>query len=542
MMRTAGLIAVVIAVVVAVVISVVGGSARPAYAHAALVSSTPAANSVLETGPPEIVLDFDDSIEADLAGLALFKADGAAVELGKPAAGADDTIVGVSVPLLGDGVFAVVWRVTSGDGHVIEGAFSFQVGSGASVSGQQLIDQVRDVRSAPSVRWWYGFARFLSLAGAIGLLGGGWWLLQGEASPVSRRGPRRLLGVAWAAMLVGSLAAFGLFGAAAVAGSLGDAFNTSAWGDLATTQTGRMLLLRVALVLVLGVLLALRNRRAQGWWRGASLTAAVLALYTFSASGHSNSLDPPALWIAVDVVHLGSIAVWIGGLLALAVGGSPGVAGPAGERLVRRFSLAVSICVPLIVATGIAQTLKLAGGLDDITATDWGRLLLIKVTVVTALLAVAGVSRWLLHHDGASSTRRTVIAEAVLGIVVVALAAGMVALPPEPAVAARPFAEQLSANGLIASISLSPGSVGGNEVHIELTPPGGSITPISSATARVSLAAADVALSPVTLVKEGPNHYSGSVIFPRSGDWTFELVVQITETESVLLKTTVSIP
>ena len=109
-------------------------------------------------------------------------------------------------------------------------------------------------------------------------------------------------------------------------------------------------------------------------------------------------------------------------------------------------------------------------------------------------------------------------------------------------VAARPFAAQLSSNGLIAVVSLSPGSVGSNEVHIVMTPPGGSITPVSSATARVSLPAADVPLSPVTLVKEGPNHYSGSITFPRSGDWTFELVVQMTETDSVLLKTTVSIP
>jgi copper transport protein len=265
-------------------------------------------------------------------------------------------------------------------------------------------------------------------------------------------------------------------------------------------------------------------------------------LYTFSASGHPNSLEPAALWIAIDLVHLGSIAVWIGGLLALAIGGSVALAGDDGERLVRRFSLAASVCVPLIVATGVAQTLKLAGGLDDITATDWGRLLLTKVTVVTALVAVAGVSRWLLQHDGAASIRRTVIVEAVLGVVVVAIAAGMVALPPEPAVATRPFTEQLSANGLIADISLSPGSVGGNEVHIVITPPGGSIAPVSSATARVSLPSSDIPLSPVTLVKEGPNHYSGSITFPRSGDWTFEVVVNITATDSVLLKTTVSIP
>lgn len=237
-----------------------------------------------------------------------------------------------------------------------------------------------------------------------------------------------------------------------------------------------------------------------------------------------------------------SIVVWIGGLLALFVAGSAQLAEPDGERMVRRFSLAASICVPLIVVTGVAQTLRLAGGLDDITATDWGRLLLTKVTVVAALLAVAGVSRWLLHHDGAASVRRTVIAEFVLGMVVVAMAAGMVALPPEPPVQSRPFAEQLSASGLIAIISLSPGSVGGNEVHITMTPPGGSITPVVSATARVSLPAEEIPFSPVTLVKEGPNHYSGSITFPRSGDWTFEVIVQITDTQEVLLTTTVPIP
>ena len=46
----------------------------------------------------------------------------------------------------------------------------------------------------------------------------------------------------------------------------------------------------------------------------------------------------------------------------------------------------------------------------------------------------------------------------------------------------------------------------------------------------------------VTLVREGNNHYSGQVTFPRSGDWTFEVIVQLTDTDTVLLATTVPIP
>ena len=189
-----------------------------------------------------------------------------------------------------------------------------------------------------------------------------------------------------------------------------------------------------------------------------------------------------------------------------------------------------------------AQALQLAGGLDDITSTDWGRLLLTKLTIVVVLLAVAGVSRWLLRHDGAVSMRRTVIAEALLGLVVIGITAGMVTLPPEPAVAARPFAVDLSVGGVIAIISIGPGSVGGNEVHITMTPPGGSITPVVSASARVSLPDQGIPSSPVTLVREGNNHYSGQVTFPRSGDWTFEVIVQLTDTDTVLLATTVPIP
>lgn len=526
----------------AFVAAALGGQAQPVFAHAGLEASTPSANSVLEESPTEIVLDFDEAVEADLASISLFDGNSAAIELGAPAAGADDTVVQAPVPALDDGVYAVIWRVTSTDGHVIDGAFSFQVGTAVVGDGQQLIDEVRGgVRAEAVVRWWYGVARFLSLAGAICLIGSGWWLLRWPAT-LGRRGPRRMVAGAWLALLVGSAAAFGLFGAEAVAGSLADALSPSTWGDLATTQTGRMLLVRVVLAAVLGVLLLLGRQRQQGWWRSATFTAGLFTLYTFSASGHPNSLEPATLWIAVDLVHLGAITVWIGGLFAIAVAGRVALSEPDGIRMARRFSTAAAICVPLIIGTGVAQTLQLAGGLDDITATDWGRLLLTKVTVVVALLAVAGVSRWLLRHDGAASIWRTVMAEAALGMVVVGIAAGMVALPPEPPVAARPFAEQLAANGLIAIVSLSPGVVGGNEVHITVTPPGGSITPIASVAARVSLPSAAVPNAPVTLVKEGVNHYSGSVTFPRSGDWTLEVVIQVTATETALLSTTVPIP
>ena len=56
--------------------------------------------------------------------------------------------------------------------------------------------------------------------------------------------------------------------------------------------------------------------------------------------------------------------------------------------------------------------------------------MLVKVAVATVLVAIGGVSQWLLRNDGPASLKRNVLVEAVIGIAVVGLAAALVALPP----------------------------------------------------------------------------------------------------------------
>ena len=293
-----------------------GGTAGQVYAHAALQTSVPSANSILEVGPSEIVLQFDEAVETALTSIVVYDARSTPIPLDTPVSGAGDNIVQATVPstsasLMIDGVYAVIWRVTSADGHVVDGAFSFQIGTSAAGGGQELIDQVRDGAAAdPAVRWWYGIARFLSLFGAITLVGGGWWLIGGPPEILRRRRSRWMTLVGWIALLVGSAAAFALFAAQAIAGSLSDALAADRWGDVATTQTGRMILVRIALAVALGALLVLRRHRTQGWWRGAAGAAGLLTLVTFSASGHANAQQPASLWVSVDLAHLAAITLW----------------------------------------------------------------------------------------------------------------------------------------------------------------------------------------------------------------------------------------
>jgi copper transport protein len=200
------------------------------------------------------------------------------------------------------------------------------------------------------------------------------------------------------------------------------------------------------------------------------------------------------------------------------------------------------VAVPVIVATGVSQTLKLTGGLDDVTSSSWGRTLLAKVAVVTVLIAVGGVSNWLLRHDGPPALKRTVFVEALIGIAVVGLASAMVALPPKSAGATRVFTATLTAQGVIADVTVTPGRVGQNEIHLVITPPGGSIEPVVAANAQAELPSAGIGFVPATLQSIGPNHYTGTISLSQAGEWNLQITVEPTQGESVVLSSLVPIP
>ncbi len=457
-------------------------------AHAGLDASVPSANAVLEEGPPNIELDFNEAIDADLANIELYDQNATLIPTGIPQSITDDTVVQASVPTIGDGVYVVVWRVPSADGHVVDGAFSFQVGASSGVDVGALIDKVSGNATATStVGRLDTAARLLALIGLIVVVGGGVLAVQSSDTASNRM----LLWLAWVFMLVGSLGSFGLYGAKVVAGSPSDAIKPSVWGKVVGSHTASVLLVRGrAGARARCAVGDVRRARAGDIWRGGALAISVGLILTYSSIGHANAQHPAPLWIGVDAVHLTAVSLWIGGLLMFAFGTSTWLTDPDSERIVRRFSVVATVAVPVIVATGVAQTFKLAGGFDDVTSTSWGRTLLVKVAVVTVLVAIGGVSQWVLRNDGPSAIKRNVLVEALIGIAIVGLAAALVALPPQSVAASKVFTTTLTSEGLIADVTVTPGRVGQNEVHLIITPPGGSIDPVVSTSVQAELASA----------------------------------------------------
>jgi hypothetical protein len=167
---------------------------------------------------------------------------------------------------------------------------------------------------------------------------------------------------------------------------------------------------------------------------------------------------------------------------------------------------------------------------------------LVKVAVVTVLIAIGGVSQWLLRHDGPSAIKRNVLVEALIGIAVVGLAAALVTLPPQNVAASKVFTTTLTSGGVIADVTVTPGRVGENEVHLVITPPGGGIAPVVSTTVEAELAAAGSGLVPAILESIGPNHYTGTIVLTQAGDWNLQITVEPTLGQSVVLSAPMPIP
>lgn len=97
----------------------------PAMAHAKLVSATPAENAVA-AAPGQIVLRFNEKLQAKFSGFELSKG-GAAVPVKVSVAKDQLSLVGVPAKPLAAGAYEVKWHAVTADTHRMQGGYSFTV-------------------------------------------------------------------------------------------------------------------------------------------------------------------------------------------------------------------------------------------------------------------------------------------------------------------------------------------------------------------------------------------------------------------------------
>ncbi len=101
-------------------------TAGAASAHAARVSADPADNAAVSTGPGRVSATFNEDLQTTFAAMTVVGPDGNLWTAGDPEV--HGTVVSVGVRPLGPvGNYRVNYRVTSADGHVVAGSWSFRL-------------------------------------------------------------------------------------------------------------------------------------------------------------------------------------------------------------------------------------------------------------------------------------------------------------------------------------------------------------------------------------------------------------------------------
>lgn len=495
--------------------------ASAVLAHASLDNSVPASGATLVDSPPQIVLDFDEPVETTLGFIRLFASDGSRTSLPMLSRdAADSSIVRVDVPRLDDDTYVVTYRVVSVDGHAVDGALTFQVGDGPRVDVTDLVaDALADTGTNDVVAT---ATRAVRLVGylALGLvMAGVFFVLGGSVVESFGRRLRAVTAASAGVLAAVSIALLALHGATLEGGGPSAALRWSTISDVADTRVGHALIVRIA---VAGLLCAalLAATRAETLGRFFAVLGFVSLPLTYSFAGHAGATSPAAVTVAVSLLHVGAVATWFGGLVLLST-----MAPMRTESTVKWFSQRAAALVGVAVATGIAQSLLIVddiGGLLDIT---YGKMLVAKVVIVGAMLLSAAVVRRRFLDSGIERLRSALVVEAVVGLVVLGVTAGLVAETPRATTSSAPFATTLVQGETLLNVTVSPGRVGPVEMHVIITKPGGSLEPVASARVRLSSEQRDVPAITVEPREVGPNHFVATAQIPYAGEWKLDVIL-----------------
>lgn len=503
---------------------VVLGSARPAAAHAELVSSTPSDGAALAEAPTSVELRFNESVGLIEGAIRLLTTDGDPTPL---SATATDTTVTVELPELpADATYAVAYRVVSADGHPVSGVLTFSVGDAAPGAPPAT---VTDTSAATEL-----LVRVLSGVLYVGLLAFAGLVFCTRV--VLRRpgavGPfvpaeRWMLGAACVAAVL-LVPASGLRIVGAGPGSLLD---PGTWlpGVPATVAL-------VPLVVVVfgwsAHLLGLRRRHGAFMWRDSlSLPLAGVAALAPAAVGHTLSFNAPAMLIA-DAGHLLGGAFWLGGLLAmlLFLHGRPGK--EEMRAALARFSRWALGAVGLIVVTGTAMGTMVLGSLGNLFGTGYGRMLLVKVMVVFAALVLAAWVRFRLLPTSRSRPKffRVLRHEAALLVGVVLLTGFLANTSPSHGHDHGPQQVAVESQGLTVSGQIIPGRVGANTFVFTLEFDG---APADPEDVEVSFRLPAQDLGPVVAaVERSPDgSWAATANLPVAGAWEAQVSARISKFE-----------
>lgn len=471
-----------------------------AHAHAKLTRSAPEAGAKLMEPPNAVELWFSEELESGFSTIEVKDAKGRRVDTGEVSHAEGERKAQVGLRELENGRYSVAWRVLSKDGHTIKGRFAFRVAAAearaaeesavqtaspsppASQVDETLANAQGDAPPASGVEagstgspitWIESVVRWLAYLAMMTVFGGFAFRLfvlgpalgrvnvdENPAGDAFQAGLRRIVRFVSAGVVMltaATLASLVLQASNVSGGSLTEALSPSLlWRVLTVTGFGLSWLVQAASALALLAITFLILRGAAGvslWWVGLAASAALLLAPSLTGHTAASSEEYPLATIS-DWLHLLAGGLWAGGLLHFAVV-APSIASrvDAGRRahtLRRMISNFTRVAVPsvlVVAAAGLYNAWVQVGSLDALSATSYGRTLLVKLALVGVMLLLGALHNFYFGRraaridDEASASsgeaealgrkfRRSLALEAAAGVLVLLVTAILVFQTP----------------------------------------------------------------------------------------------------------------
>ena len=523
----------------AILLGVLALGTTAASAHATLESSSPADGQSVPASPSEIRITFSEAVTTISGGLSVLDADGKTVDVGNSEVVDGRTLVAPISETLSDGTYVTTYRVLSADGHPVSGSLLFGVGEGALDRSAQP--------SSNGDRLWEiigGISRFIMYLAALVAAGVAFFLafIHDRAEDRWRIVPFVRIG-----SLLALLSAIGIVmsQAALLTGKgAGAVTDSNVLRDVLNQNLGWSLAL---LMIGLAAVHLSTDIPKKVVSNSLALSGGLAVTVSFAVWGHATELSPKAISLAADAIHATAAALWLGGLVGLVMVLSlrtpDTVRATAG--IISRFSLMAFWSVIALTITGLTLTITGSdASLNSILTTTWGQLVLAKIGLTLIVVLIAAWNRRTLvpsligptENNGELAVRwatllRTIRAEAVLLVAVVALTAIVVNVPPaRTAVVAKTDRVDITQRVDTGNVQLSvdPAIVGPNTVAVRYTD--GTGQPINVANSMsIEFSQPSAGLEPIT--RQVPASEPGVFVIQGNelsipGTWTITIAVR----------------
>jgi copper transport protein len=561
-------------------------SPTPSAGHASLVRSDPPANVLLETAPQVLRLWYDEDLAPGLSIISILDRSNFVVLQGGVVSSQDPKILDLQVDRLRPGIYTVSWKVLSAvDGHITRGAFAFiflppgtdpatLLERGSAAITRQGLGRSLLFSAQALAGWLHLIGLFIGIGGlhfTLVVLGIG-----GRADRETSDSREKLLaptiGLAAKAMMI-----------ALISGILWWEINTHLTSDttlahylfrpvllpyLLGSRTSQSMVLRLCLLLLVLVFLheARKTSPPSLLLLGYCEAVGAVTLLALALSSHSAAAWANPLAVVIDMLHLWAGALWVGGLIVLAVllPRSLGESQPHGwtpllTGAMRKFTPWAIGSVAVLVLTGAMQVALHIPRPQALATTSYGWALSLKLLLVLPMLFLggvnsltagtgkkenpapgawlrprlqelaAGIQTWGFRSLGVSHW--AVRGEVFLGVAILLCVAVLTQLPPPKAASSAPPASTLSARGADLNVDItidSPeGLIAPSDLLVRIRQGDGGVPEgISRVTVRPSMPGMEMSVAPIVAAPVGSGEFRARTLLSMLGRWEFAVVVR----------------